>query len=111
MQNIEIEIGEELFLRIEFATYRPATEGRVSDIPERCYEGECASLEFDDEDVKIVRYLRVYSSNPKRTDDPNRWVHREMEHVFKAPPYFASMYMTELYDKAKEKFEEESYDR
>lgn len=106
MPKVEIEIGENLFLRIEYVDYTPEKEGRYSDIPERCYQGEPSEIDFDDDDVKLVVVRRKY--DPSIIDEPivSKWKYKDIETVLDAPKGFADLYMDQICDEADRLYKE-----
>lgn len=51
--EIEIEIGENLYLQISDLTFTPFKPGYISGPPEDCYEDEPAECNWSDKNVKL----------------------------------------------------------
>lgn len=106
MPKIELEIGENLFLRIEFVDYVPMKAGRYCDIPEKCYQDEPSEVNFDDDDVKLVVVRRRYDPSIMSEPDVSKWKYKDIETVLPAPKGFADMYMDQICDEADRLFTE-----
>jgi hypothetical protein len=52
--EIEIEIGDNLYLQISDLTFTPFKKGYISGPPEDCYEDEGAEADWKDEDCQLL---------------------------------------------------------
>ena len=54
IDRVEIEIGDNLFIRIDNVSFIPSKAGYISGRPEDCYEDEPAECSWRDEDCKLI---------------------------------------------------------
>ena len=76
--DIQIEIGEDLYLKIENAKFTPGKPGYISGRPEDCYEAEPPEIDWPEKDV----YLK------------------SGEYKFPCPDGFATLYYEQLLEEA-----------
>jgi len=51
---VEVEIGENLFIRIKDISFIPAERGVTSALPENCYPDEPAEIDWLKENAKLI---------------------------------------------------------
>lgn len=100
--RIEIEIGWNLYLRIENVSFIPFKAGYISGRPEDCYEDEGADADWKDEDCKLIIKKKVCSNFGNIFKD-GKVQFKDVEYDFDCDPSLA----VEYYDQIIEACEEE----
>jgi len=58
--EVEIELGDNLYLRITDVSFLPAVKGYTSGMPEDCYKGEPAECDWKNENAKLIIKEKIF---------------------------------------------------
>jgi hypothetical protein len=67
--SVDINIGEDLFIRITDVSFIPAVRGCYSAAPEDCYEDEPAECDWNSKNAKLIKTEKIFigMSQDKKT--------------------------------------------
>ena len=88
ISEVEIEIGDNLFLHINDLDFTPETPDYISGPPEDCYQGEGAGVDWKDENCTLIYRSKEYS-------------------IMKCPEGLSGHYYEEILEASNIKFERE----
>jgi hypothetical protein len=101
ISRVEIEIGDNLYLRIDNVSFLPARPGYISGRPEDCYEDEPAVAEWKDEDCKLVIKKKVCSNFGNIFKD-GKVQFEDKEYDFECDPSLAAEYYEQIIETIEE---------
>jgi hypothetical protein len=99
IMNIDVPIGDNLYLRVDNLKYTPGTPGYISGRPEDCYEAENSEVDWDDKDTYLVyKIMKIIKNGDKKSQG-------FVEHVYKAPDKFSDHYYDDIQQIADDEYE------
>ena len=99
--QVEIEIGENLFLRIEDVSFEPFRPGYISGLPEDCYSAEPAEADWKTENAKLIvkKQKCIWNTVKLKVD------HKDEEIVFTCPLGLDQEYYFDIIEEIEERSE------
>jgi len=100
--DVELEIGENLFLRIDNVSYVAGEPAYTSGLPEDCHDGSSAEVDWKSDDAKLVykqsqidmTYAEMMEF--RKMDKPFKY--KIVEHEFPVPDDLAVLYYDQIID-------------
>jgi len=92
--EVEIEIGDNLYLRITDVSFLPAVKGYTSGMPEDCYPDEPAEIDWDNKNAQLV--IKEFKFKPTMENSRMRFVDSVKEKEFPVDDSFVYEYYEQI---------------